>query len=238
MAGSAGSGGLEPFEPSACRVPIERVAAAATKKCSGNRYRPPPSIGIWNSRLSTETGPMLSSFPAGAFPARPHGSSPPRARRYRSRRRTGAIGWGDRQQARPDAEMQPRLSHSASPHPRSYFFKPPVLRREIGDGLLQHSSLPAQVPRIAALTLSPASRFLPAPGNSFDQRWWRFRWIPSRRHNAATPSSPRKHGRTAIRSILEFLPVFALRLGRMEQGGLSCTPRDTFQRRHRLRLTP
>lgn len=58
------------------------------------------------------------------------------------------------------------------PHPRNAFFKSPQFQRLLGDDLLRpraclRSTFTSSV--VAARAVSPASRFLPASRNSFDQ---------------------------------------------------------------------
>jgi hypothetical protein len=59
------------------------------------------------------------------------------------------------------------------PHPRSCFFQKSKFHRLFGDNFLQdHGSLATQLLDLsvmAARAVSPASRFLPASRNSFDQ---------------------------------------------------------------------
>src|SRR6202050_3837476 len=49
---------------------------------------------------------------------------------------------------------------------------------------------------VGARAVSPARRSLPASRKSFDQRWYRFCAIPSRRHSSAMLSSPRRPSNT------------------------------------------
>ena len=64
------------------------------------------------------------------------------------------------------------ISCLVSPIPDHAFFEQAVFEGEIGHDLFQRLRLPAEIltsSEVAARAVSPASRFLPASRNSFDQ---------------------------------------------------------------------